>query len=478
MGRIPEGLRYLEISYEINSDYPNTLYGLAVLADKQQEFSKAFTWGTECMKKTKFSDQLHQLAYVLTKNACDQLLASVPDKAIRERFLQALEGKADIPVYIEKDESITVAAKLEIAETYKRSHHLVKYKEEQSTVTHLIMHELSHLRMILDARSVGKNCNHFFVTNSGHKHRFLSDFSNTVDRLRKNDQGEDAITSFMQYLFSGINLQIYNAPLDLFIEHSLYNSFPELRPMQFLSLDKLIGQGIAAVSSKDSGFVPRDILSASKILNMVAALQFRDLYGADLSNHFRAELSQSKIALSFYNEFQESLANFAPGKEYALILHWAAPLKLKNYFDLIPEDEYKSLSDVETILNKLEEREDEEETARPLDAIEGSLNYENEPAGQMAVTMHCLDALQTFRKMTQEQIKSVGFEIAMLGDSGINPGDTAKRHHLASIKDKTFSSLQLLAFMYVAWQQIDPSKDIGLSFGKEYALAKQMLTKE
>ena len=36
-----------------------------------------------------------------------------------------------------------------------------------------------------------------------------------------------------------------------------------------------------------------------------------------------------------------------------------------------------------------------------------------------------------------------------------------------------FSGLQLLAIMYAAFQQIDPSADLGADFAAEYAVAKK-----
>ena len=88
----------------------------------------------------------------------------------------------------------------------------------------------------------------------------------------------------------------------------------------------------------------------------------------------------------------------------------------------------------------------------PADAQKEPLSFEKEPAGQMAVIMYCLSALQLFEKKTKEEIKEIGFEIALLGSQGIDPKNSEKHYNLASIPGKQFSGLQLLAYMYVAWQ--------------------------
>ena len=92
----------------------------------------------------------------------------------------------------------------------------------------------------------------------------------------------------------------------------------------------------------------------------------------------------------------------------------------------------------------------------------------------MAVVMYCLGALQYFEDKNLEEIKKVGFEIAKLGRQGIDPANSEKKYYLESIPGKEFSGLQLLAYMYSAFQVIDPFLDTGLNFKKEYEMAREM----
>ena len=92
----------------------------------------------------------------------------------------------------------------------------------------------------------------------------------------------------------------------------------------------------------------------------------------------------------------------------------------------------------------------------------------------MAVIMYCLSALQYFEDKNLSEIQKVGFEIAMLGRQGIDPSKTEKKYHLDSIPGKEFTGLQLLAYMYAAFQVIDPFLDIGMNFKKEYETAKEI----
>ena len=70
--------------------------------------------------------------------------------------------------------------------------------------------------------------------------------------------------------------------------------------------------------------------------------------------------------------------------------------------------------------------------------------------------------------------KKVGFEIAMLGRQGIDPAKTDNKYYLEGIPGKEFTGLQLLAYMYAAFQVIDPFLDTGMNYKKEYEAAKGM----
>jgi hypothetical protein len=106
------------------------------------------------------------------------------------------------------------------------------------------------------------------------------------------------------------------------------------------------------------------------------------------------------------------------------------------------------------------------------------IDYSKEPAGQAAVTMYCLSALQHFEDKDLDEIQKVGFEIGLLGQQGIDPSNQSKKYTLKSIPSKEFTGLQLLTYMYPAFQVIDPFLDTGLEFKKEYEAAKKLHEKK
>jgi tetratricopeptide (TPR) repeat protein len=92
------------------------------------------------------------------------------------------------------------------------------------------------------------------------------------------------------------------------------------------------------------------------------------------------------------------------------------------------------------------------------------------------VIMFCLAALQRFKQVGTKIRQQIVFEIAMLGRNGLDINDPTPKYDLKSMEGK-FSGLQLVAYMYVGFKQIDPTMDAGIDFSKEYQEAKKMFDK-
>lgn len=237
-------------------------------------------------------------------------------------------------------------------------------------------------------------------------------------------------------------------------------------------------EGVTAVTKKENvDLTPGQTLNASKIMNVVAAMHFKNLFGIDYTQNHKANASQTKIALQLYKQFLDIKAIRTPAYEYNLVEAWSKELNLDKYFELVDENEYRTRSNLADIIKDIEENPFGLNKPLPTDAQKEPLSFEKEPAGQMAVVMYCLSALQLFEKKTKEEIRDIGFEIALLGSQGIDPKNSEKHYNLASIPGKQFSGLQLLAYMYVAWQEIDPTKNVEINFKNELEQAKRLIGK-
>jgi tetratricopeptide (TPR) repeat protein len=87
--------------------------------------------------------------------------------------------------------------------------------------------------------------------------------------------------------------------------------------------------------------------------------------------------------------------------------------------------------------------------------------------------MYCLSALQVFEKMKPEEIKKIGFEIALLGQKGLATTESAQKYRLKSMPGQ-FSGLHLVCLMYVAFRKVAPDHDIGFDLSNEFERATTM----
>lgn len=92
---------------------------------------------------------------------------------------------------------------------------------------------------------------------------------------------------------------------------------------------------------------------------------------------------------------------------------------------------------------------------------------------RMDAVMYMLGALDKFAKLESDEVRNVGFEIAMLGRQGLDINDPEPKYQLRCLQGR-FSGLQLLSYMHVAFQQIEPSLDVGSNLDAEYQTAQQL----
>lgn len=95
----------------------------------------------------------------------------------------------------------------------------------------------------------------------------------------------------------------------------------------------------------------------------------------------------------------------------------------------------------------------------------------NSPGGfRPDVMMYIAGALKTFAELGPTKRQAIALEIAILGRDGLDINDPDPKYTLKELPGR-FSGLHLLAIMYTAFRQIDPSMDTGVDFGDEYRAA-------
>lgn len=474
LGKTEEALKYFNKAIKVNPDYPNTHYALALVNEIEGDFQEAFKHALNAIEVNPKKDGLYGNSFKMAIDSAQKLTQSIDGKKIVENFAAELENACGKTIKVEIDDEIPTAAKIEFAENYNRNYHLVKYKSSYPAVEHLVMHELMHLELATEARTVEEN--QLFVTNQSYKSKFFHALEKFAEDLQKKGIAEKNIANYLQALFDGINRQVYNTPIDLFIEDRIYKRFPKLRPFQFLSLFAMMQEGIQATTKPEIvKNTPKNILSKSKIFNLINAMHFKTLYKVDLvqdHNPSKLELNQAN---ELYNEFLEYRADKAPGEEYELVQHWAEDLKLDAYFELVPEDEHRRktiddvLSEIENDPYGLEIKDPSKERK-----MKKFLDSHTSSDINQAVAMYMVGAIEFLKPMDQPKVKELAFEFATLGMSGIDPKKDG--YSIPSIKNKSFTGYQALSYYYVSWALAIPEMlaQLQMPFDKEYELANQM----
>jgi tetratricopeptide (TPR) repeat protein len=470
-----EALIYFQKANKIDPTYPNTYAGIGMVYAEKREYTKAFETFVEGLKTHKKDDELRKHLLGNAYGVCENVISSDLPEIVIGAFQKSIEDKNNRKIAITQDENILGAAKIEYAENYDRNEDLVKYNPNFPAYQHLILHELVHLELMLEARSTNEN--KLFTTTNKHKRAFHDKLEGYKKELLRKGLKDELVDNLIDDFFNGLNSQIFNAAPDLFIEDRIYKRYPEFKPVQFVSLYNLIQNGIKAVTQKEIvDLADSWVLSRSKILNLVNAIQFRELFGLDFTKHMQPSKQEMDKAQAFYEEFLEYKDDKLPAEEYELVENWGKDLGLDTFYDLLDENEFRSKDDfANNILDKIIEdpfdlNSDQEFKTQEMEKF---LKKQKELGLNTAVAMYMVDAINYFNPMSKEQIKEIAFEIAMQGTQGYNP---ELKYRLNSIPNIVFSGYKILAYYYVSWALAIPEmlKELKLPFDDEYKLAQTL----
>lgn len=474
-GKFDQAQQYLDLAKEINPDYPNTLHALAMLHERKGELQEAFNAAIESLKQqSKKNTPLYKNGISFMLEVAGRLTSQIDSKKAVTSFVNELEVKTDTDIQVKENSELDTAAKIEYAEVHGRNHHLVLYKPKHPGVDHLILHELTHLELSYEAREEGKQ--QMFTSRASNKSAFMRKFEKDAQKLKKGGIPEAKVNNLMEMFFSGVNGQIFNTPIDLFIEDRIYNRFKHLRPLQFMSLYTIIKQGIEANTRPDIiKITPSKVLSTSITYNLVSAMHFRDLFGVDFIADHKPKKSEVEKAAEFYEEFQDYRHEKEPGEEYNLVQFWAEDLKADSYFELI--DEQAQSRSAESVLDGIEKDPyglDEEDPSKER-KMKQFIEAHGDKDTNVAVAMHMVSALQYFSDLSITEVKKIAMELAQVGMTGIDPKKDG--YNIPSIKGSSFSGYKTLAYYYVSWAIAIPEMlpQLQMPFDREYELAKEMV---
>lgn len=476
--KLEEAKKYARETIKINEKYPNIHFILSLIAEAEKDFQSAFYSVIQTIKFSTQKDTLYQNAVKLAFDLANKIIIDFDGKKTINVYRSQLENEIGVKIDVIPDNSIKTAAKVEIAERYKRDRHIIKFKDTYPAIDHLVMHELVHIDFIDQARKV--NSNKVFISTQQNKNNFIKTILPAIDAIKAKMKHQSTVDFYTEILFSGLNLQTYNTPIDVFIEDFLYKEHAELRPFQFISLSNLIKEAIKAVTDERIlEIAPLNIISKTRTFSLVNAMQFKELFGIDTIQEFKPTSSELKLAESFFKEFVQYRENQKPGEEYQLVNRWAKELDLDSFFELESEAKFETKNNIDDFLKKLQQDPfglDEPEDLFQKKEMEEFQKSQKEIGTNMAIVMFMVEALNHFKEKSTEDIKQAAFELAMLGTQGIDPNQND--YIISSISSKRFSGNQVLAFYYVSWALAMPDQvqHLGLDFTEEFEIANKLIS--
>ena len=475
-GLLDKALETFDRALAIDDSYPNTYYGKALVLVRQGKDRDAWEIlqkaGTAAMPRPENPHVIEEMNKL--KMSVAYRLASRGDglRAIG-KCINELKEFGGIDIKTEQSDKLSVSAKLEYAKTHGRTFHKIIYNPNKQYHEHLILHELTHLRMTINASKAGKN--EIPITGIEQENAFHQRFAFFFNKLILRVGTENA-KKVEKDIRNGLALQLFNCPIDLLVEEYIFNHYPDVRPLQMLSLFSQEEENINAVQSVEKAKIfPPDVVKANKIMNLVASLHLEELYGINLQNYYKPTKAEFDRAKALYKKFRACRDSYEPGQEYELCRSFMDTLHFGELIAWVNEN-VGELADmmIRQAKETMQDVSEDEIAQRNKEFAENHKDGGNAAETTM-MAMYMLGAMQRFDKMQPLEVRKVAMEIAIIGVTGINP-NKKNGYRVPSFGDEDFGGYRLLAFYYVSFAREIPEMlpKLGLPFSEAYKLALQM----
>lgn len=464
--RFEQARDLFERAIEIEPDYPNPRYGLALLEAETGNAQTALDILDELFARPKSvdvrQDPVYEQARRLYLRASQQLAQEQSQEMMSrlEEVMDAFAARTGRLIHVVIDETLDLPATTQLAWVYGQNHHTIRYRPtDPALVPHLVAHEFEHIRLAHEAREAGRS--KLFTTSDRTDQVATRFVSSTVVKLQRMGLGKQAIDGYIDQITHAISNQLFNIPIDMLIEHRIYHGEPFLRPSQLASLHATHAEALRVLTDDSiREMTPTRIYQASTAMNCAFAMVTDALFGG-ATNY--AGPYQSTQAFSqgrrLFQVWEKAMARFKPGDEHDLVDEFARLLKLDGWYEWKPDDRDKTPEQVGPDL-------------------EGNTNPELLKDKELAAVMYCLDALQRFSDMIDSHVFQIVSEVALLGQSGLDYASSEKKYTLPSLPGERFSGLQLMCLMHVGLKRANPAADPKTGLDDAYSRALNLFQAE
>ena len=470
-GKQEEALKTYDEAIASDASFANVHYGRAMALIRMERFEDAahalrqmFSSGKLQDTRTKIVFEKARSAYIHVQNIIANNRLTESDTLV-QRLSAEGETRSGYPVEFEEGPlDALIVAKIKMAWRHDADRHVVTLREGDSPKllkNYHSVHELMHLFMESDARDQGTN--RWFVTTPETRTNSAMALKADLRRLEKKGYRGDQIAGMINELVTGVNLFLFNCPIDMVIERRIREDYPELREAQFCGLASIAHNSRkVTMDPKIRDFVPPTLLRINDILNALFALFVDELSEgatayADAYRKFPAFGDSEKL----FALWKEKTTDLLPGGEYDLVDDFAEFLGIRDWYNWKKD---RGFIPPEGILDNVEK--------------EGTTNPDLLKAKSSARVMYLLSALKRYQLMGESAIRAVLMEIAVIGMQGLDYASPEKKYELKALPSERFSGLEMMCLMYAAGQRLMPGESVGMDLNDEYLQALQLFASE
>lgn len=463
LGDAEKARRCFDEAIASNPEFANAWYGKALLLSRQDQPARSVEVLDEMFQRAEMKDARSQPVFGAARGLYLAEEGKLAEANLSDGFKVLESFKAEItelsgfPVIV-RSEAVPgqLSGVAQMAWKHGRDHHIVQIKSllPPPSSQHIEAHELTHVW--LESRARRQKTNRWFATSAASRERAIRSLAADIKRLERQGYAGDSITQVVLDLVSGLCGSLFNAPLDLLIELRIHREMPALRPAQFVSLHRLAEEALAGtINPEIRKLTPPKVLKPLTALNGTAALFLDDLTnGATAFWPRYQKLDGANLSPRLFQLWQDRKDSLQPGDEYDLVDEFAEILGLTGWYEWRPDPGTHEV------------------TEAPVK--EGTTNPELLKQKHPAAVWFLLDALKRYAALPVEKVREIAFEIALLGQRGLDYASPEPQYTLRSLPGESFSGLHLMCLMHAGFQQIAPEHDTGMDLAEPFLTALEL----
>jgi hypothetical protein len=350
-GDLPGAIATLEEAVQVDPGYQNAWYGLGLALYRTGDPAR-FPRAADALDQAlaaigeekrwpwpQLWDTTRQFVERVTLTWAE---AGIPEvQQLSDSVAQAEAACGGLPVHREQAPLSGALAKLECGRLRRRPFHrlLVHPGSQGIEREHYVRHELEHLRLVNLARAARRNR---WFTSTPQRHGTLTRaIQRDLDRLQHTGLPAERTHAFVTQITGGVLTQLYNMPVDLWIESRLLTAQPVFGPLVYRSVKAQLEQGITgAEDAQIRHLTPRAIFRANVAMNGAFALWFTERWPrrTDLLGRYQ-QTEAWPVAQRLYAHWKASAAEWSPGAECPWIDRWADLPGLTGWYEWIDGNE-------------------------------------------------------------------------------------------------------------------------------------------